>query len=96
MRKLLLNIVRKIERLKDGVVAYAYHTSNATGSFQYWEVSVSDFDLYMNDKRFKTLCEAWHKAAAAKGERVVFLCGWVPTEEKLLELVNNDNLIMDI
>lgn len=96
MKKLLLNIVRKIESLKDGVIAYAYRSGNATMTFQYWEVSVSDFDLYMNDKHFKMLCEAWRKAAEAKGEKLIFVCGWVPTEEKLLELANNDNLIIDI
>lgn len=96
MKKLLLNIVCKIESLKDGVIAYAYRNGNATMTFQHWEVSVSDFDLYMNDKHFKTLCEAWRKAAEAKGEKLIFVCGWVPTEEKLLELANNDNLIMDI
>lgn len=94
--KFILNIIEKIESLKDGVIAYAYKTSNATMMHTWWEVSVSDFDLYVNDKRFKNLSNAWHKAAIVHNIRLVFVCGWIPTEEQLFRLANEDNLILNV
>ena len=96
MRKFLLSILKQIESLKDGVIAYAYRTSNAPKTFRYWEVSVSDFDLYMNDNRFKQLTKEWHEEAERRGERIIFICGWVPTEERLLKLAEEDNLVLNL
>lgn len=86
----ILSIVKKIESLKEDTVAYGYKTD------KWWEISVSDFNLYMNDERFKRLSNAWHKAAKAKGFKLIFVCGWVPSEQKLLELAESDNLILNI
>ena len=94
--KFILNIIKKIESLKDGVIAYAYKTGNATMTYTWWEVSVSDFDLYMKDKRFKNLSNACHKAAIVHNVRLVFVCGWFPTEERLEKLANDDNLILNV
>lgn len=94
--KFILSVLKKIESLKDGVIAYAYKTGNATMTHTWWEVSVSDFDLYMNDKRFKNLSNAWHKAAIVHNVRLVFVCGWVPTEERLSKLADENNLILNI
>lgn len=94
--KFILNIIKKIESLKDGVIAYAYKTGNATMTYTWWEVSVSDFDLYMKDKRFKNLSNAWHKAAIVHNVRLVFVCGCFPTEERLEKLANDDNLILNV
>lgn len=82
--------------MKEGVVAYSYKDGNAPMTHVWWTISVSDFDLYMNDKRFKTLTKAWHKAANAQGEKISFVCGWMPTEEKLVKLANEDNLILNV
>ena len=46
----ILSILKKVESMKEGVVAYSYKTGNAPMTHVWWEISVSDFDLYMNDK----------------------------------------------
>lgn len=92
----ILSILKKVEGMKEGVIAYAYKTGNAPMTHTWWEISVSDFDLYMNDKRFKTLSAAWRKAAKAQGEKIIFVCGWMPTEEKLAKLADEDNLILNV
>jgi len=92
----ILSILKKVESMKEGVVAYSYKTGNAPMTHVWWEISVSDFDLYMNDKRFKALSNAWHKAAKAKGHKIIFVCGCIPTEEKLVKLMEEDNLILNV
>ena len=92
----ILSILKKVENMKEGVVAYSYKTGNAPMTHVWWEISVSDFDLYMNDKRFKTLSNAWHKASKAKGHKIIFVCGWMPTEEKLVKLSDENNLILNV
>lgn len=92
----ILSILKKVESLKDGVIAYAYKSGNVPMTHTWWEISVSDFDLYMNDKRFKSLSNAWHKAAKAQGHKIIFVCGWMPTEEKLAKLAEEENLILNI
>ena len=87
----ILSILRKVESLKEGVIAYAYKSESG-----WWEISISDFELYMNDKRFKKLSTAWRTAAKAQKEKIIFVCGWMPTEEKLVRLSEDDNLIIDI
>lgn len=92
----ILSILRKVESLKDGVIAYSYKSGNAPMTHTWWEISVSDFDLYMNDKRFKNLSKAWHTAAKQQGHKIIFVCGWMPTEEKLAKLAEEDNLILNV
>ena len=96
IEKFILSILKKVERMKEGVVAYSYKTGKTPMTHVWWEISVSDFDLYMNDKGFKTLSNAWHKAAKVKGHKIIFVCGWMPTEEKLAKLADEDNLILNI
>lgn len=86
----ILSILQKVEGMQDGLIAYAYKNRS------WWEISVSDFDFYMNNQRFKKLSDAWHKAAKAQGETIVFVCGWIPTEEKLEGLLKSDNLILNV
>ena len=85
----ILSILKKIEESWPGVICYAYKTGNAPMTHVWWEVSVSD-------KRFKTLTNAWHKAAKAQGHKIIFVCGWKPTEEKLVKLAEEDNLILNV
>lgn len=92
----ILNIVKKIENLKEGVISYAYKNSDLNKSSSWWEISVSDYDLYVKDIRFKKLMKAWYKIADANKIKIVFICGWVPTEERLIELANDDNLILNV
>jgi hypothetical protein len=96
IEKFILSILNTIESMKEGVVAYSYKTGNTPMTHVWCEISVSDFDLYMNDKRFKTLSNAWHKASKAKGHKIIFVCGWMPTEEKLVKLSDENNLILNI
>lgn len=92
----ILNILKKIESLKEGVIAYSYKTGNESMSNIWWEVSISDYNLYMNDRRFKALSNAYHKAAKQQGFKLIFVCGWIPSENKLIDLAENDNLILNI
>lgn len=96
VEEFILKILKKIESLKEGVVAYAYQDSNAPKTYFWWTISVSDIELYSSDKRFKNLTNAWHKVALSKGWRIVFVCGWMPTEEKLAKLAEEENLILNI
>lgn len=96
IERFLLNILKKIESLKPGVIAYSTKIGNDSGISTWYEISISDFDLYMNDKRLKVLIKAWHIAAKARGEKIIFVCGWVPTEEKLVNLMKKNNLILNI
>lgn len=96
IEKFILNILKKIESLQDGIIAYAYKTGNVPMTHTWWEISVSNYELYMHDKRFKTLKNAWHKAALAQGHKIIFVCGCIPTEERLSKLADEDNLILNI
>ena len=91
----ILSIIRKIEEIKPGIIAYAYKDGNETKTCVRWIVCVSDFDFYMNDSRFKTLSKAWHAAGKARKEKIIF-CYCSPKEKKLAELAESDNLIMNI
>lgn len=88
-------VLRKIEEMKDGVVAWAYFTGNVPMTNTWWEVAVSDYDLYQ-DRRLKSYMNAWHKIGRKRGIKIVFVCGWMPKEKKLAELAQADNLIMNI
>ena len=92
----LKNILRKIEQMKEGVVAWAYFTGNAPMTNTWWEVAVSDYDLYREDKQLKSYMDAWHKVGRKRGMKIIFVCGWMPKEKKLSELAEKDNLILNI
>lgn len=92
----ILNILKKIEEIDEGSIAYAYKTGNAPMTEVYWEISVSNSYFYMNNKRFKTLTKAWYKSARARGEKIIFVCGWKPSEEKLVKLADENNLILNV
>lgn len=91
----LLNILRKIESLKEGVIAYAYLDGNEKRTHTWYCVCLNDYDMYVNDKRLKALTNAWHTAAKALGIKVVFAyCN--PLEEKLETLLNSGNLFLNV
>lgn len=96
IEKFILNILKKIESLQDGIIAYAYKSSNETFTNIWWEISISSFEVYMHNKRFKTLSRAWCKAAQLHGYKIVFVCGFMPTEVKLMRLAERDNLILNV
>lgn len=94
--RLVLQVLREIEELNPKILTYAYKASNTTASHVWWEVSVSSFDLYMNDQRFEYLRNKWHKEAKFFGIRLVFVCRWTSTESFLWKLADADNLVLNI
>lgn len=88
-------ILSAIEKLKDGVIAYSYLDGNAPMTWTWWIVSVSDYDLVFSSK-FKKISQAWHESARKRSIKLIFVCGWKPTEEKLAKLAEEDNLILNI
>lgn len=92
----ILNILSKIEKIWPDVICYSYRVSNPSKTHFWWEVSVSNFEVYMENKRFKNLSKAWRKAAEIRGFKIIFICGWIPTEDKLIKLANEDNLIINL
>lgn len=92
----ILNIIKTIDRINPNLINYGYISGNANGSVKWWEVSVSDYDFYFNNERFKKLRKAWQLAAKQKGIKVVFVCGWTPTENKLLELAERGDLVLAV
>lgn len=92
MKSSVLNIIktmmREIEAMDNELFVYAYFEK------EWLQVSVSDFEFYMHDERFKTCRNKWHKVFSKMGLTVVYVCGWVPSEEKLLALAKENNLII--
>lgn len=87
--KFIYSIIRKIESLKQGIIAYAYKDEIC-----YW-ICLNDFDFYTSDKRFRTLSDAWHKAAKALGIDITFVyCE--PKEDALAKLAEEDNLFLNV
>ena len=81
-------MLRDIEKLDKSLFVYAHLE-------QPWiEVSVSKFEFYMHDEEFKKTCAKWRTILNKMGVKVVFVCGWVPKEERLVELAENNNLIL--
>lgn len=95
MQKYLMKLLKEIEAMKDDVIAYAYKAGNDSMTHTWWEISISDFDLYTNEC-FRSQAAEWRNIVAKRGARLVFVCGWTPTENQLLMLANTDNLILNI
>ena len=91
----IFDIVRKTESLRDGIVAYAYAEQSVPSAPEIWWVCVSDYNFYLEDQRFRALCNAWHKVAKARGINLsITYCN--PMEKRLNQLANADNLILNI
>lgn len=90
----ILSIIRKIEALREGVVAYGYKTGNSSMTHTWYEIACSDLDMYLGDERFSKLMRAWHKAAKSKGFKLIFVsCN--PDEKKLVKLMEENNLLIN-
>ena len=56
---------------------------------------MTNYEVYVQDKRFKILSDAWRAAAKARGVKIVFC--YCSAKEKFLEkLAKEDNLIMNV
>lgn len=85
--KFIFSIISKLESLRQGIISFAYYDSGI-----YW-VCVNDYDLYMNDEKFKLLRNTWYVAGKALGIKTIFIFK-EPTEEFLLKLADMDNLFL--
>lgn len=81
-------MLRDIEKMDSELFVYASIED------AWIQVSVSSFEFYMHDEAFKKTCNKWRAVIKKMGLKVVFVCGWIPKEEKLLELANKNNLII--
>ena len=90
--KIIKSVLKEIENLDNSIITYATIVNDG----KWLQISVSDFEFYMNNLDFRKLTDKWHKVFNKLGVNLIFVCGWVPTEEKLLELANNNNLILNI
>lgn len=87
----ILKVLKKIESLDSNLITYAYKVKQG-----WWEISISDFNFYRQNNSFKKLSKAWRVAGDNMGVKIVFVCGWIPTEKKLVSLMNENNLVMCI
>jgi hypothetical protein len=92
----ILSVIKKIETMQEGIIAYGFFTGNLDMSYTWYQINVSDYNFYMKDERFKKMSTVWHKAAKARGFLLVFVMGWYPKEQNLLELADKNNLILNI
>lgn len=81
-------MLKDIEKLDKELFVYA-----SLESF-FIQVSVSKPNFYMYDEDFKKVCKKWKTVFNKMGLKVIFVCGWVPKEEKLVELMNKNSLIL--
>lgn len=93
MESFVVKIISDIERLFSGVIAWGYKDTK-TPSNVFYMIAINNYDIYTKDSRFAKLRKAWHKAAESRGGKIVF-CYLEPTEKKMLELAEKDNLLMN-
>ena len=82
-------MLKDIEKLDKELFVYA-----SLESF-FVQVSVSKFEFYMDNENFKKVCEKWRTVFNKMGLKIIFVCGWVPKEERLVELMNKNSLILN-
>lgn len=95
MKHFILNIVKKIETLNPDLFVYAYRSGNVPMTNVWWQISVSDYNFYKSEQ-FSNFCRVWHKVAKTRGLKIIFVCGWIPKEEELIRLTEENNLIMTL
>jgi len=88
-------IISKIESMNKSVIAFAYTNGNVTGTHKWWEICIDDYDMYSKDTRYKTLKNAWHKAARARNIKLLF-CYRKPDEKMLTKLMEENSLLMNV
>lgn len=89
MNKLLLTLIKKIEALQNGIIAYAYKDTN------WWVVAVDDYNFYKDNKQFRLLAEQWRKVFKSKNVKIVYAFR-APNEKILENLLEHNSLIMNI
>ena len=85
---LLLAAVKRIEAERPGVIAWASRQE------RWWELCVSDYDLYRSEE-FARIKKTYRQALAVAGGGELIFCYAKPDAERLYELELNGNLVMD-
>lgn len=93
-RSTVLKIVKAVESEFEDVIAYAHLDGNAPKTYTWWNVCISNYELYCS-KGFKEFSKAMHNKYEPKGVRLLF-CYCNPIEKKLFELAEQENLIMNL
>lgn len=91
----ITKILEKIEKMSNGKTAYSYESGNVSRSTTWQEISISDYELYVSE-RFKKLCNAWRVAGLQIGLKIIFVYNADCSQERLVKLLNEDNLILFI
>lgn len=92
-RQFIQDVLKKLEAKWDSMFVYAY--KQGFGETKMWVVSVSDYDTYMGSE-FRDTAKRFREEAQAVGVKVLFVCGFVPSEASLMELAENNSLILSI
>lgn len=90
------SVLRNIEKLDESVFCYASMAYNEPKTHCWLQISVSNFEFYTNNEDFKKMCAKWYKVFKNLGVNLIFVCGWVPSEEKLVTLSKENNLVLNI
>ena len=93
-RSAVYKVVKKIEETFDDVIAYAYFDVNVSKTYTWWNVCISNYELYYS-KEFKEFSKAMHNKYEPKGVKLLF-CYCNPIEKKLFELAEQENLIINL
>lgn len=84
--KILYKVCKQAETKFDNVICYAYKDG------LFWNICIDDYDKYLS-KEYKEFTSKWHKILKAAKINAVF-CYCHPSEERLFELAQKDNLIL--
>ena len=93
MKKILLHILAKIEKMANDVTCFAYKEQFGDGTLR-WCVAVSDYNLYFS-KEFKDFAERNRRVCTKLGEKVFFVCQ-TPKNDFITNLYNQDNLLVNV
>lgn len=91
----ILRIIRILESLNKGVICFSHEDVYPDGSYRWDWICIDDYYIYTRDARYKELAKRFSAEAKKIGINIAF-CYCSISEEKLLELAENDNLIMNV
>lgn len=92
-RKEIYKVLKAIEDIFTDTIAWAFFESNESSTFSYWNICVSNYDVYKSND-FKTFASDIHKLYKSKIKIVFFYCN--PLEKVLLDLAEKDDLVLNI
>lgn len=93
-RAFVLKIIKTLEKVFM-VIAYGVHDQTVSSSHKWWTICIDNAEVYMSDKRFKSLTKAWHTESKKNGYSLLFAyCN--PSEENLKEFAEQDRLILNV